>query len=170
VFCNFALHDIYVCFINTRYTEKSKMKKISTILAIASLAISLSVFATDTPMSLAGAEMVNATKVKSLIASGATLVDFRVAAEYAESHIKGAISVPYKEKSAKSSDFDASIDSVDLGKLPTDKASPLVGYCNGPECWKGYKGAHLAVKSGYSKVYWFRGGLPEWKAAGGDVE
>ena len=26
--------------------------------------------------------------------------------------------------------------------------------------------SHAAVKAGYTKVYWFRGGLPEWRAAG----
>lgn len=146
------------------------MKKLATLLASASLLVSSFAFSADTPMSLAGAEMVDAAKVKSLMASGATAIDFRVAAEYAEGHIKGAISVPYKEKSAKAADYDSSVDTVDLTKLPADKGAAIVGYCNGPECWKGYKGSEQAVKAGYKKVYWFRGGMPEWKAAGGAVE
>jgi rhodanese-related sulfurtransferase len=146
------------------------MKKITTLIASASLLFSVAAFAVDTPMTLTGTETVDAAKVKSLMASGAAVVDFRVAAEYAEGHIVGAINVPYKEKSAKAADYDASLDKVDLTKLPADKNAALVGYCNGPECWKGYKGSDQAVKAGYKKVYWFRGGLPEWKAAGGAVE
>jgi rhodanese-related sulfurtransferase len=146
------------------------MKKFATLVASASLLFSSIAFAADTPMSLAGAEMVNAAKVKSLIAAGAVAVDFRVAAEYEEGHVIGAISIPYKEKSGKSVDYDAALDSVDLSKLPADKNAALIGYCNGPECWKGYKGADQAVKAGYKKVYWFRGGMPEWRAASGAVE
>jgi rhodanese-related sulfurtransferase len=146
------------------------MKKLTTLVASAAFLFSATAFSADTPMSLTGAEMVDAAKVKSLMASGATAVDFRVAAEYAEGHIKGAISVPYKEKSPKAADYDFALDSVDLSKLPADKSAAIIGYCNGPECWKGYKGSDQAVKSGFKKVFWFRGGMPEWKAAGGSVE
>jgi rhodanese-related sulfurtransferase len=146
------------------------MKKFATLVAGASLLFSTVVFAVDTPTSLAGAEVVDAAKVKSLIASGAKVVDFRAAVEYAEEHIKGAINLPYKEKSAKVFDYDASLDKVDLSKLPADKSEAMIGHCGGFECWKAYKGLDQAVKVGYKKVYWFRGGMPEWKAAGGAVE
>ena len=98
------------------------------------------------------------------------VIDARVAMEYAESHIKGAISVPYKEKSAKSADFDPSKDRFDLKKLPSDKNTPILFYCNGAECWKGYKASTAAVKAGYKTVYWLRLGLPAWKAKGYPVE
>ena len=94
------------------------------------------------------------------------VIDTRVAGEYAEAHIKGAKSVPYKEKSAKVPDFDAAQDSFDLTKLPADKNAPLVLYCNGPECWKSYKASKAAIGAGYKKVQWFRGGFPEWKGKG----
>lgn len=126
--------------------------------------------AVDTPATLAGATVVDAAKAKSLMDGGAKMIDARVAQEYAESHVKGAISVPYKEKSAKSVDFDASQDSFDLSKVPADKNAALITQCNGPECWKSYKAAKALIKAGYKKVYWFRGGLPEWKAKGYPVE
>lgn len=127
-------------------------------------------FAGDVPDSLKGTTVVDAAKAKSLIDSGVLAVDARVANEYAESHIKGAISVPYKEKSAKSVEFDASQDSIDLSKLPADKNTPMVIYCNGPECWKSYKASTAAVKAGHKEVYWFRLGIPEWKAKGYPTE
>lgn len=123
-------------------------------------------FANETPTSLKGAEVVDAAKAKSLMDGGAKMVDTRVANEFAEGHIKGAISVPYKEKSAKSADFDAAQDSFDLAKLPADKNAAIITQCNGAECWKSYKSASMLIKAGYKKVYWFRGGLPEWKAKG----
>ncbi|MDP2804820.1 MAG: rhodanese-like domain-containing protein [Gallionellaceae bacterium] len=138
--------------------------------AAAVLFFSNAVLAGETPASLKGATLVDAAKVKSLIDGGAKAIDARVANEYAEGHIKGALSVPYKEKSAKAADFDASQDSIDLSKLPADKSAGLVFYCNGAECWKGYKAAAAAVKGGYKSVYWFRLGFPEWKAKGYPAE
>ena len=89
-----------------------------------------------------------------------------MAAEYAEKAIKGAKSVPYKEKSAKAADFDAAQDAFDLAKLPADKAAPVVFYCNAGECWKSYKASVAAIKAGYKQVNWFRGGMPEWTSKG----
>jgi rhodanese-related sulfurtransferase len=101
---------------------------------------------------------------------GVSLIDTRVEHEYKESHITGAISVPYQEKSAKEIDFDPSLDKFAVDKLPKDKNTQLIFACNGAECWKSYKASVLALKNGYSKVYWFRGGFPEWKGEGFPVE
>jgi rhodanese-related sulfurtransferase len=146
--------------------------KASLLTIVAAAAMSFAGFASanETPPSLKGAEVVDAAKAKALMDAGAKMIDTRVSNEYAEAHIKGAISVPYKEKSAKKADYDAALDSFDLSKLPADKAAPIVTQCNGPECWKSYKGAAAAIKAGYKKVYWFRGGFPEWKSKGFAVE
>jgi rhodanese-related sulfurtransferase len=127
-------------------------------------------FAADTPASLAGAALVTAEQAKKLVDSGVPIIDTRVANEYAEAHVKGAKSVPYKEKSAKDAKFDPKEDSFDLAKLPADKNAPLVLYCNAGECWKSYKASKVAIDAGYKKVNWLRGGFPEWKAKGYPVE
>ena len=139
------------------------------IVAASALLFANTTFA-NTPDSLKGTILVDAAKAKSLSDSGVKVIDARVANEYAEAHIKGAINVPYKEKSAKAAEFDASQDSFDLSKLPADKSEPILFYCNGEECWKGYKAAHAAVKAGHKTVYWFRLGFPEWKAKGYPIE
>lgn len=127
-------------------------------------------FAVDVPTSLQGAVVVDAPRAKALLESGAAVFDVRVANEYAESHIKGATSIPYKEKSAKATSFNAAEDSWDISKLPVDKMASIVFYCNGPECWKSYKSSVLAIKAGYKKIYWFRNGIPQWKSSGFSVE
>lgn len=126
--------------------------------------------AQQTPATLASVKVVQALDVKQRIDAGDPVIDTRAAAEYAESHIKGARSVPYREKSAKSVDFDATQDSFDLTKLPADKSKPVVFYCNAGDCWKSYKASKIALASGYKQVLWFRGGIPEWKAKGMPVE
>src|SRR3974390_179667 len=87
----------------------------------------------DTPATLAGAKLISAEEVAKAQAAGALVGDARVAAEYADGHIKGAINVPYREKSDKDVNFDASQDEFNLAKLPADKAAPVVIYCNGTE-------------------------------------
>lgn len=130
------------------------------------LGAALSAQAAETPATLAGVKNVGAEEVKKLLEAGVPVIDTRVAAEYAEKTIKGAKSVPYKEKSAKEAGFDASQDQFDLSKLPADKGAPLVLFCNSGECWKSYKASVVASKAGYTQVLWFRGGFPEWSAKG----
>jgi rhodanese-related sulfurtransferase len=122
--------------------------------------------ADDTPETLAGAKPVAAEDVVKAVAGGAVLIDTRVASEYAEAHIKGAVNVPYREKSAKTLSYDASQDQFDLAKLPADKAAAVVMYCNGPECWKSLKASAVAIKGGYTNILWYRLGIPEWKSKG----
>ena len=45
-------------------------------------------------------------------------------------------------------------------------AQPLVFGCNGPECWKSFKASRAALQAGYTKVYWFRTGVPAWRGSG----
>jgi rhodanese-related sulfurtransferase len=116
-----------------------------------------------TPNSIPGGAMVDAAKVADLQAKGAIVVDSRVAAEYAEKHIKGAINIMYKEVFGKESKLSPD-DKFDLAKLPSDKATSLIFYCNGSPCWKGYKAAAAAIKAGYKHVFWFRDGMPAWEA------
>jgi rhodanese-related sulfurtransferase len=127
-------------------------------------------FAEDNPASLAGAKIVAAEEVQKLQAAGALLIDTRVAAEYAEGHIKGSVSIPYREKSAKAANFDASQDEFAIAKLPADKKAAIVIYCNGPSCWKSYKASVAAIKAGYTNINWFRDGVPGWQAKGLPLE
>ncbi len=167
---------IHFMFFNPSKEEVPMKHLFNSAKALRSLAAALLIvtaspaFAANTPESLNGATVVNADKAKELMAGGAKMIDTRVAAEFAEAHIKGAINVPYKEKSAKAADFDAAQDSFDLAKLPADKNAAIITQCNGAECWKSYKGAVAAIKAGYKKIYWFRDGFPAWKAKGYPVE
>lgn len=120
--------------------------------------------AEELPQSIPGGTMVDAAKTKEIQSKGGVVVDARVAAEYAEKHIAGAINVTYKETHPKVSKV-AAEDTFDMAKLPADKAKPLVFFCNGSPCWRGYKAAAAAIKAGYKHVYWFRDGMPAWEAA-----
>ncbi len=54
-----------------------------------------------------------------------------------------------------------------LGKLTGgDKRRPLVFFCVNVQCWLSYNAALRAIMLGYSEVYWYRGGVEAWRAAG----
>ncbi len=122
-----------------------------------------------TPAQLPGATRVTAIEVGELVKRGAQVVDVRTDKECRERRIRGALCVPYVEKSLKDVAFDSDADDFSgLDKL--DKSKLLVFACNGAECWKSYKASRVAVTKGFKNVYWFRGGLPEWLGAGLPVD
>jgi rhodanese-related sulfurtransferase len=127
---------------------------------------SLGACAAETPPAIDGVKVVTAEQAKAMLDKGVPFVDARVSSEYAEKTIKGAKSIPYHEKSAKSADFDRKLDQFDLSKLPSDKNAPFVVFCNAGECWKSYKAAVVARDAGYKQIHWLRGGIPEWTSKG----
>lgn len=87
------------------------------------------------------------------------LVDSRVAAEYKTGHIPTAVNI-----------LAASMER-ERARLPRDKKTVIVFYCNGwPECKKSHDASAKAVEWGYQNVYWMRDGLPAWQAKGYPVE
>lgn len=118
-----------------------------------------------TPRLLEGTQLVTAQEARQLTIRGVPLFDGRTEEEFHTGRPAGAQWLPYVEKSAKETDYDANQDALDVSKLPADKNQELMFSCGGPECWKSYKSARRAIKEGYKKVYWFRGGIKEWQDA-----
>ena len=116
-----------------------------------------------TPTFLPGATVVSADKVADLMKSGVPCFDVRTEAEYKTRHIAGAKFLPYAEHSKKEVGYDRSQDTFALADTVKDKDQPLIFACNGEECWKSYKAATWALANGHKTVYWFRGGIPEWR-------
>lgn len=119
-----------------------------------------------TPRALPGAKVVDAKTVAQLLEAGALYVDTRTEAEFKAGHVPGARLIPYVEKSPKEADYEAALDQFDVAKLPADRNAELVFACNGAECWKSFKASNAAIKAGYKRVNWFRGGFPEWRTSG----
>ena len=118
-----------------------------------------------TPAALPNVQRLDAATAANLMKQGVVLVDVRTEKEFKAKRIAGAVHAPYLEKSLKEVSFNSSLDDFSaVDKL--DKTKPTVFSCNGAECWKSYKASQVAVDKGFQKVYWFRGGLPEWESAG----
>ncbi len=123
---------------------------------------------TFTPTSLAGVTVVSAEQVKGLMAQGAVVIDTRTEKEFRQKHIPGAKFVPYHEKSLKDVVYEASLDDFAGVKLLDSKAATIF-HCNGAECWKSYKASRTALALGFGKVYWYRGGMPDWETTGQQI-
>jgi len=118
-----------------------------------------------TPAELSGVQRISAREAYELSEKGAKLVDVRTEKEYAARHARGAVNLPYVEKSLKEIDYDPKKDQfAGLGTL--NKGDAVVFFCNGAECWKSFKASKVARDAGYARVYWLRGGMPEWVAQG----
>lgn len=91
-----------------------------------------------------------ADKVPNLI-----VIDSRIPGDRKQGFLEGSVSLP---------DIDTNCDS--LAKIIPKKAHPALFYCNGIKCGRSAKAVQIALKCGYKKTYWFRGGFEEWLAKG----
>ncbi len=80
-----------------------------------------------------------------------TIIDSRpVKRRFDTGHIPGAISLP-------NSTFDKLV-----SKLPTDKSTMLIFYCGGEKCMLSHKSAYKAEALGYTNIYVYAAGYPDW--------
>lgn len=124
---------------------------------------------TPTPITAQGVQVISVEQARDLVGN-AYFFDMRAALNFGKGHIKGAVAVPYNQKSAQRADFDGSMDKFDRTRLPADKLASIVFYSDGPTGWKSYKAAILTARAGYSNVKWLREGTSGWTAKGGALE
>ncbi|MDP6346146.1 MAG: rhodanese-like domain-containing protein [Alphaproteobacteria bacterium] len=111
------------------------------------------------PEKIDGATTVAAGEAKGLFDRGVTFIDVRKDSDWDAGRVPGAHHIELKKK------FDEPKLAAVVGK-----EKEVVIYCNGPKCMRSSKACAKAVGWGFSKVYYFRGGFPEWEAAGYPVE
>jgi rhodanese-related sulfurtransferase len=141
--------------------------------AILAMALTTAAWANkpETPTATPGIKVINVDEGKQLATTkGAVFVDTRNAMNFGKGRVPGAVSASYKEKSDAAPNFDASVDSFEMAKLPADKNAKIVFYSDGPTGWKSYKAAVLASKAGYKNVMYMRSGYAEWEAKSMPVE
>jgi len=107
----------------------------------------------DTPESLDGTTKVSAEKLIDLLQSSPDLVviDSRKPSDRAKGFIEGSVALPNTDTNEAS-----------LAKHIKNKSTPIAFYCNGIKCGRSYAASKIAIKLGYTNIYWFRGGWDEW--------
>lgn len=96
-----------------------------------------------------------ATLKKLYAASAALVIDAREAADYADGHISGALSLPYNDAMAE----------PERVKKIDPAGRPIVIYCSGGDCELSMDLAKLLVEAGKRRVLVYEGGFPEWQGA-----
>jgi rhodanese-related sulfurtransferase len=105
---------------------------------------------------------------RALADGSVTVLDARPYAEYAISHIPGALNVAPKPGILPSAYVS---DVAEIGRVVRDdRAAPVVLYCNGPHCGKSKRLAAELVAAGYRNVRRYQLGIPVWRALGGVCE
>lgn len=132
-----------------------RLSIVAAVLAALLLSIQPAVANTgETPPSLDGARTVSAVQAKSLVESGATILDVRRKAAYLEGRLPKAKSI---QKAG---------DAFDPTLFGANKDAPLVIYGHGSDGWSAVDAVKTAVAAGFKNVHWMRGGWKEWSAAG----
>lgn len=120
-------------------------------------------FHSMTPPSIPGGEVLTTIKLRDLLVTELTAVIFDVLPGKERATIPGALLVPGAGLESNSNREAAFADLLSMHA--PDKATPVVFFCLSYECWLSYNAALRAIKLGYQKVFWYRGGIDAWKAA-----
>jgi rhodanese-related sulfurtransferase len=109
---------------------------------------------------------ISTQELREILASGsATVLDARPRAEYAVSHVPGALNVAAKPGLPAHAYVS---DVAEVGRLVQNKKdTPLVLYCNGPYCGKSKRLSEELLGAGYTNVRRYQVGIPVWRALGG---
>jgi rhodanese-related sulfurtransferase len=94
----------------------------------------------------------------------ALVFDARPFAEYAVSHIPGAISVPGKP-GLPPAQYTADV--AEVARRYPDHRQPIVLYCNGMYCGRSKRFGAELQKAGYLNLRRYQLGIPAWRALGG---
>jgi rhodanese-related sulfurtransferase len=107
------------------------------------------------PPAIEGAVTIDAEQLIALVVDhqDTVLIDSRVGTDRADGYIEGSVPL-----------VDTKTDCDSLARLIGTRATPVIFYCNGVRCDRSGRAVVIAVACGYRKVYWFRGGIEEWRA------
>ena len=114
--------------------------------------------AEKTPESIEGTTRVTAEEVIELVGSldELVIIDARKSSDRSSGGwIEDSIGLPNTDTTPET-----------LAKHVTNKNMPVLFLCNGTKCGRSVESSRNAVKWGYKKIYWFRGGMEEWENKG----
>jgi rhodanese-related sulfurtransferase len=136
------------------------------LLAILLLATASDVYTATLADPSAKTAEISTQELREILANkSATVLDARPRAEFAVSHVPGALNVAAKPGAAASAYVS---DVAEVGRLLQErKETPLILYCNGPFCGKSKRLSEELASAGYTNVRRYQLGIPVWRALGG---
>jgi PQQ-dependent catabolism-associated CXXCW motif protein len=120
-----------------------------------------------TPLTIPGAQVVRTRELQAMLAGAGAPILIDVLSEGGHVTLAGAVWISGAGRGTNFMDPVQSTLTQLLEKLGRgDKARAMVFFCASSQCWLSYNAALRAVAAGYSRVYWYRGGIESWGAAG----
>lgn len=124
-------------------------------------------YTAPTPTRIPGGQVLTTTVLNEMLNSATrpTLID--VASGDGHQSVAGAHWIPGAGHGTHFLDPLQSLMKERLARLSGgDLSSPLVFFCVNAQCWLSYNAALRAIALGYSRVFWYRGGIEAWRKAG----
>lgn len=124
------------------------------LVSLSFLTLGLAHAAEKTPESIDGTTKVTAEEVIELLGvhDDMVIIDARKSSDRAKGWIEDSIGLPNTDTTPET-----------LAKVAPNKSAPILFYCNGVKCGRSVESSRNAVNWGYTKIYWFRGGMTEWE-------
>ncbi len=119
-----------------------------------------------TPMSITVGQRVSTTDLQRMIQEDPQLVLVDVLAQAHDQTIQGSYWLPSGGSAGSfqdsyQSDFAAGLNQVTGGV----SSRPVVFFCAGANCWESYNATLRANAAGFTRLFWYRGGLASWAEA-----
>jgi rhodanese-related sulfurtransferase len=111
------------------------------------------------PETLPGVVTIDSAWAKALFDKGAIFIDVRNDADWEAGRIPGAVHL----------DLDKGFTANALRAVARPDQA-VVLYCNGTKCPRSSQAAASAVSWGFTRVFYYRLGFPDWQAVGYPVE
>ena len=103
-----------------------------------------------------GIPVIDLARMQTLAAGGRAMIfDARSAADYADGHIPGSLSLPYAEAEDAFSDL----------RMLLTRGDTIVVYCSGRECDESLLLGTFLQRQGFTNVLLYAGGYTQWAAA-----
>ena len=108
------------------------------------------------PTKIAGVIKIDAEQLIEMAETNGDLViiDTRRISDRERGHIDGTVHLANTEMTAER------LESI------VSRDTPVIFYCNGPNCSRSADSCMKAVQWGWERIYWFRGGMEEWVSKG----
>lgn len=124
-------------------------------------------FHAPTPLHIPGAKLVTTLELRALLARTNAPLLIDVLSEQGHKTLAGALWLSGAGQGTNFIDPAQVVLMQVLERLTRgDRNKPVVFFCANAQCWLSYNAALRAVAAGYTHVYWYRGGIEAWMAAG----
>jgi PQQ-dependent catabolism-associated CXXCW motif protein len=120
-----------------------------------------------TPTSVPGGQRVTTVQVRDAVNSDPSVLLIDVLVDPHQRTIQGARYVPAAGQPGSFSDTAQTQTAQALQTLTGgNRDRALIFFCAGSACWESYNAVLRARSAGYTRLFWYRGGLASWSAAG----